>query len=133
MRPGKPFLLFIAVLLLSSTFAQKTATMIRGSVYGGARKVPLQEAVITLTSPNGAGSRIVLTDSTGNYVINNLQPGTYNLTFEMEGYKTLGKTNVVVSEGTVVGINIEMMRGKLKDKDRNAEERIIMVSDRKGR
>ncbi len=132
MRFGKPLLVITALLFITATFAQKTATSIRGSVSAGSRKVPLNEAVITLTSTNIQGSRIVLSDSAGNYTINNVLPGTYKLTCEMEGYKTIGKSNVVVTDGQTTGINIEMSKGKIRDRDRTAErERIIQVSDRR--
>ncbi|TDH23019.1 carboxypeptidase regulatory-like domain-containing protein [Segetibacter sp. 3557_3] len=133
MRFGKPMLVITAILFITTTFAQQSATSIRGSVFSGLRKMPLNEAVITLTSTNMPASRIVLSDSTGNYTINNVLPGTYTLTCEMEGYKTAGKSNVVVNDGEPVAINIEMTKGKTRDRDRTAErERIIQVSDRRG-
>ena len=129
MRSGKLAMLFLALLIFSTSFAQKNSGTIQGSVLGGSRKLPLTEAVITLTSAALSGSRIVLTDSTGKYKINNLVAGTYSLTFEMEGYKTQGRNNVVLAEGETMGLNIELARGK--DKNRVAEARIITVSDRR--
>ena len=49
---------------------------------------PLPGVTITATSPNLQGTRLVNSDGNGNYLVPLLPPGTYAVTFELQGFAT---------------------------------------------
>ena len=115
MRSKNFILLFITVFISISTFSQeKKPAIISGTVKDARTKLPLNEAVVTLKSDSFNGEKYALTDSTGMYRVNNLPPGIYTVTFEMEGYEKFSKDGIVVSPGMSLGISFEMIRERKK-------------------
>ena len=49
---------------------------------------PVPGVTVTATSPAMQGQRTAYTGESGNWVIRNLPPGQYELTFELEGMAT---------------------------------------------
>jgi hypothetical protein len=104
-------LLITAVLLSFVVFSQqKKPAIISGIVKDARTKAPLIEAVVTLKSDAFEGEKYAVTDSTGLYRINNLAPGTYTVSFEMEGYEKFSKDGVVVVPGMSLGVSFEMIK-----------------------
>jgi hypothetical protein len=104
-------LLITAVLLSFVVFSQqKKPAIISGIVKDARTKAPLIEAVVTLKSDAFEGEKYAVTDSTGLYRINNLPPGTYTVSFEMEGYEKFSKDGVVVVPGMSLGVSFEMIK-----------------------
>jgi hypothetical protein len=56
-------------------------------------------------------TRSAVSDSTGQYRIESLQPGTYSVTFTLAGFSTLKREGVEVSGTGVVSINADMKIG----------------------
>jgi len=56
-------------------------------------------------------TRSAVSDSTGQYRIESLQPGTYSVTFTLAGFSTLKREGVEVSGTGVVSINADMKVG----------------------
>jgi len=56
-------------------------------------------------------TRSAVTDSTGQYRIESLQPGTYTITFTLSGFSTLKRDDVVLSGTGVVTINADLKVG----------------------
>jgi hypothetical protein len=110
MRKG--FFLFFLLFIALAGFSQKKAGIITGSVKSSATKLPLFEAVITLSSPVLEGKKYAVTDSTGVYKISNLPKGTYAITIEMEGFDTIDLDNIFLPEGMSQGVSVEMRRAK---------------------
>lgn len=112
-------LLSLAALLAITAFAQgKKEAVISGTVKDARTKIPLTEAVITLSSDAFEGQKFALTDSTGKYRINNLPPGKYTIAFEMEGYQKFVQDSITIKEGMSLGASFEMVKerkGKNKD------------------
>jgi hypothetical protein len=77
----------------ASAFQQETGS-IRGVVYDKDFELPLPSTRVTLV-----GGAQVLTSDQGNYLIGDVAPGTYTLTFEKEGYARVVRADVVVSAG----------------------------------
>jgi Carboxypeptidase regulatory-like domain len=73
-------------------------------------KLPLNEAVITLSSSAYQGQKFALTDSTGMYRVGNLPAGTYTISFEMEGYEKFVHDNIVLQEGMSLGVSFQMIK-----------------------
>jgi hypothetical protein len=108
----KTLLLAVTAVLLSFiVFAQeKKPAIISGIVKDAQTKSPLLEAVVTLKSNAFEGEKYAVTDSTGLYRINNLPPGTYSVSFEMEGYEKFSKDGIVVVPGMSLGVSFEMIK-----------------------
>ncbi len=115
MHMRKKIILLAAVVCLAAFgFAQEKKGMFSGSVKASATKLPLYEAVITLSSPVLEGKKYAVTDSTGNYKISNLPKGTYSIMIEMEGFDTINYDNIFLPEGMSQGVSVEMRRVKKK-------------------
>ena len=109
----KLLLFFVTVFLLSDVFSQKgKGGIISGQINDAQTKLPLIEAVITLSSNAFEGQKFVVTDNTGRYKINNLPAGSYSISFEMEGYQKYVQDSIVLKEGTSVAVSYEMVKEK---------------------
>ena len=107
--------LFAAMLCLAITaFTQEKKGMFSGTVKASATKLPLNEAVVTLSSPILEGKRYAVTDSTGNYKITNLPKGTYSIIIEIEGFDAINYDNIFLPEGMSQGVSVEMRRVRKK-------------------
>ena len=60
-------------------------------------------------------ARSAVADSTGTYQIPNLQPGTYKLTFTLQGFSTVVREGVELSGAGVTTINAEMKVGAVAE------------------
>jgi hypothetical protein len=108
MRKG--IILIFSILVSSAVFSQEKKGIISGSVKASSSKLPLVEAVITISSPVLEGKKYGLTDSAGVYKISNLPKGTYSITIEMEGFDTITYDNIFLPEGMSQGVSVEMRR-----------------------
>jgi hypothetical protein len=88
----------VAVLLLASaSFSQLTITgNIAGTVIDPSGQV-VPGAKITLTNPSNGDSRATTTNEAGAFNLIAVQPGTYSLKIEHEGFKTFQRTGIVLS------------------------------------
>src|SRR5512132_371081 len=60
-------------------------------------------------------TRTVVTDGTGQYRITDLPPGTYVLTFTLQGFSTVKRDGLVVSGSGVTPVNVELRIGALEE------------------
>ena len=121
----KLLLFFVTVFLLSDAFSQKgKGGIISGQINDAKTKLPLIEAVITLSSNAFEGQKFVVTDTAGRYKINNLPPGNYSIRFEMEGYQKYIQDSIVLKEGTSVAVSYEMV----KEKKRRGKDQLKVAS-----
>ncbi|MEM9849203.1 MAG: carboxypeptidase regulatory-like domain-containing protein, partial [Bacteroidota bacterium] len=104
-------LLLIACSLISVGLAAQTS--LQGKITDAETGEGLIAASILITS-NGRGT---VTDFDGNYSINPLDPGTYDIEFSYTGYATQRQTGVVVTPGKTTILNIELNEGSLIDLD----------------
>jgi hypothetical protein len=96
-----------------------TITPPPGSITGkvtGSGGLPLAGAFVTLNS-NGFGFRTVVTDATGRYVVNDLQPGSYTAQFSAAGYQiqyfdgattSAAATPIVVNSGATAVADVHL-------------------------
>src|SRR5207253_6687266 len=98
----------MAVLLPSAVYAQValagTVKDASGAVLPGVTVEAASPALIEKT-------RSAVTDATGQYRIESLQPGTYSVTFTLTGFSTLKREGVEVSGAGVISINADMKVG----------------------
>src|SRR5712692_3408847 len=55
--------------------------------------------------------RTALTDGTGQYLITNLVPGTYTVTYTLAGFSTVKREGIVLTGSFVASINAELRVG----------------------
>jgi hypothetical protein len=109
----KLLLFFVTAFSFFHSFSQEGKPgIISGLINDAQTKLPLVEAVITLSSNAFDGQKFVVTDTGGRYKINNLPPGNYSIRFEMEGYQKYIQDSIVLKEGTSVAVSYEMVKEK---------------------
>lgn len=104
-------LVFITSILLFSTFHLFAQT---GSVSGlvtDAADAIVPSASVTVISNTTGATRTVLTGSAGTYTLVNLQPSTYTLTVEKNGFQKAIFKDVTVTVGEVVPLNVKLQVG----------------------
>ena len=108
-RAAMQWAVFSAALLVSSAaFAQATGR-IQGKVVDAATQKALPDVVVTATSPALQGEQTVLTDSSGEFEIPTLPPGTYLLHLEAENYKPLNQPGIMVRLDKVIRVNLPLV------------------------
>src|SRR5204863_1079194 len=61
-----------------------------------------------------SGSVTAVTDSSGRYTVANLRPGTYTVTFTLQGFNKLIREGVVLSGDAALQVNVQMQVGALE-------------------
>jgi Ca-activated chloride channel family protein len=106
-------LFFATAFLFTIAFGQeKKGGLISGAVKDARTKLPLIEAVITLSSNAFEGQKFALTDSTGTYSVKNLPAGNYTIAFEMEGYEKSTRDSVTLTDGMSLAVSFDMTKEK---------------------
>ncbi len=87
--------LIAAVLLVGSSIA--FGQVVNGNLTGYVMmdKAPLPGVTVTISSPNMQGTRSTTSDVNGNYNFAAVPPGTYKVTFEMQGMANVVRTTQV--------------------------------------
>jgi len=105
-------------LLLSSVLvfpanAQETRGTISGTVRDAQGVVP--GANVTITSLDTSGAQHLVTNGTGYFEAPLLQPGTYQITIAMTGFRTLTQTGLVLAVGQQLSLALRLEIGQLAD------------------
>lgn len=100
----KPVYLALAFLFCMFGSAAQKKAGIAGTIIDKNKQTPLAGITITL-SP---GRQSTLSDTTGHFRFPEIQPGSYNLLFTGQGYQTATLSNIVVTTGNIINLNIEL-------------------------
>lgn len=93
---------------IGQAFAQSTVTGgIRGTVTDPNKEV-IPNVAVTVTNSGTNQSQTANTDENGNFVVNNLQPGTYTINITQSGFAPLNAENVVVEVGQVTTVSPQL-------------------------
>ncbi|MBA3601259.1 MAG: carboxypeptidase regulatory-like domain-containing protein, partial [Acidobacteria bacterium] len=96
---------FCLILSIGQVFAQSTVTGgIRGTVTDPQRAI-VPNATVTTTNVGTNSTETVTTDANGTFIINNLQPGTYNVAVNQSGFGDFTAQRVVVEVGQVTTVD----------------------------
>jgi hypothetical protein len=116
MRHG--FITGLCVVLLTgaaaSARAQRTTGTVSGTVTDESGAI-LPGVTVTLKSTAVPGAPTVITGATGVYRFPNLPPGSYTLTFELQGFATVTHAQVPVVVGQEVDINVQLKVSSLAE------------------
>ncbi len=95
-------------------FAERQTGSIKGRITDKAG-FPLPGAFIYVSSPAQLGIQNYITADTGNYGFLTLPPGTYKLTVEMPGFKTVNVDTLRVHAGRVLSLNIRLEATEIEE------------------
>jgi hypothetical protein len=96
------------LLLPSIAFAQATITGVARDASGGV----LPGVTVEASSPVLIEkARTAVSDDTGQYRLTDLPPGSYTLTFSLQGFTTSKRSGVIVSGSGVIPVNVDLSVG----------------------
>src|SRR5438034_6128782 len=107
-----------ACLLSTHAFAQGGGASTTGSINGKVTDSSggvLPGVTVTVSSPSMMGVQTAVTDAGGNYRFPALPPGTYTVTFELPGFTTLKRENIVIAMGFTAAVNVELAVASLQE------------------
>jgi hypothetical protein len=115
MRRSWSGLLVLALLLgwAVSASAQTTGS-INGTITDNTSAV-LPGVTVTATSPAMMGSQTGVTNEQGQYRFPSVPPGTYKLTYEMQGFSTTVRDGIVVNIGFAATVNVQLQLASLQE------------------
>ena len=101
--------------LAAEAVAQVQTGSITGTVTDASGAV-LPGVSITLTGDRLIGGpQIQVTDTSGTYRFSRLVPGAYNVKFELQGFRTVDRPNVIINASFVATINGKMEVGQVSE------------------
>jgi Carboxypeptidase regulatory-like domain/TonB dependent receptor len=98
----------LAGMFLSSAAFAVGNSVITGTIIDSATKKPVEDVVVTATSPALQGEEVTVSDKTGTYRIPQLPGGSYVLRFEKSSYKLLTRSNITVNLDRTIRLNVEV-------------------------
>jgi hypothetical protein len=122
--------LLTTLVLTSISFAQKTTGTIRGTVTDPSDAV-LSGATVTVTNTSTGLTRTVTTNASGEYVVADLPPGNYNISFAAAGFKEFTSQNVALNVASTYLQNAKLVVGSASDQV-NVEANAIQVDTTSG-
>src|SRR5215469_4212457 len=118
MREGRLMkkLQFCLVLLSALLLALGALAQIQNGQFNGTVTDPsgaaIPNAKITVTNTATNLSLSTTTNASGVFTIKELPPGTYNMTAEVSGFRTLHNANLTLNAGTIQRVDFKMALGQ---------------------
>jgi len=114
----RPFVLFTLTLgvglLAGPTMAQFANADLGGRV-AGQDGAALPGVTIVATNTETGIARTTVSGGGGSYLLNGLRPGHYDVTFELEGFKTITQEDIQLVVGQEVTLNVGMELGTVEE------------------
>jgi hypothetical protein len=115
-RPKQSLFCFLGLALFSaSLFAQVSTGKIFGTVTDE-QGTPLPGVAVEATSPQLVGKATAVTETNGVYRLFGLTPGTYKLTFTLQGFKPVIRTGIIVAIEQSVKLDAAMSMGSIEER-----------------
>ncbi len=106
------FIMVLAALLSGAAFAQNRTASVRGTVRDPSG-APIPGAKVTIANTETGIKRLVQTNSTGDYTVTLLEPGTYQATVEHTGFQTFQQSGIVLHVNDDVQLNFSLQLGQI--------------------
>ncbi len=109
------FMLVVVALVFTTPVEAQFA---RAAVQGDATDpdgVALPGVAVTLRNDATGATRTVVTSGSGGYVVQGLVPGTYTITFALQGFQTVEQTELVLGVGQSPSVNVMMVLSTLEE------------------
>jgi hypothetical protein len=104
-------ILMTAVLAPAALYAQSIAGVVRDASNAVLPGVTVEAASPALIEK----VRVAVSDSTGQYRIENLRPGMYTVTFSLTGFRTVRRDGLELTGSLTFGVNAEMQLGAVEE------------------
>ncbi len=137
--PRRPALTFRFILTLVFTLTlvglttHATAQVLYGSIVGNVTdetRGALPGATVTITSDETGATRDVVSDANGRYSFAAVQPGTYQVTVKVDGFRTFTRRDVAVTLNSVARVDVALQVGQLSESVTVSAERPLLQTDR---
>ena len=109
------FAVFGVVLLTASLFGQIPT---KGNIFGTVTDDeggPLPGVAVEATSPSLLGKAAVITDGSGRYRLLSLQPGIYSISFTLQGFKHVTRSEIVIQINQTITVDVQMGMGAIEE------------------
>ncbi|MGH9204347.1 MAG: carboxypeptidase-like regulatory domain-containing protein, partial [Vicinamibacterales bacterium] len=103
------------VLLISTTASAQIGSGISGVVRDASGAVMPGVTVEAASPVLIEGSRSTITDSSGQYQIIDLRPGSYTVTFTLTGFRTVRREGIILTAAFTATVNTELQVGQLEE------------------
>ncbi len=113
-RRGVLVTLLAVCLATLTAHAQINPAHLTGTVKDSQGAV-LPGVTVTATSPALLGAQSVVTEANGEYRFPSLPAGTYTLTFELPGFQTMKRENIVLATGQTLSIDTTLQLASLQE------------------
>ena len=106
----------VAILLAIAlpAFAQRTTASVLGTVTDPTHAV-VPGATVTVTNQDTGLTRSTVTNGQGLYSVSDLPVGRYNVTVELQGFKTATRTDIVLNVADDRKLDFELAQGALTE------------------
>src|SRR5689334_13963318 len=109
------FVCLSAVIGAASASAQVQTGSIAGLVTDSSNAV-LPGVTVTLSGEKLiGGAQVQATDATGNYRFDRLPPGSYQIKFELQGFKAINRSDIVINASFVATVNAKLEVGSMTE------------------
>ena len=116
MRFGKQVIFAVALALLAAApLSAQTATSRLTGTVKDAQGAVLPGVTVTATSPALIGSQIAVTEANGSYQFPSLPSGTYNVKFELSGFKAFSRQNITLALGQTLSVDATLQLASLQE------------------
>jgi hypothetical protein len=132
-RPPHTFLFVLPLVFGVLCIAKATAQVLYGSIVGNLTdetRGAVPGATVTITSTETGASRDVVSDSNGHYSFAAVQPGTYQISVKVDGFRTFTRRDVAVTLNNVARVDVALQVGQLSESVTVSAERPLLQTDR---
>jgi hypothetical protein len=105
------FLLAALLAIPQLTRAQELTATLAGTVTDATGAVIPNATIAIAQNGVNSGARTAQSDASGNYVVTNLQAGTYTVNVSATGFETVTAKNVILTVAEKRGLNIQLKAG----------------------
>ena len=106
--------LLVALSLSAPAFAQLEQGRLTGFVTD-AQGAALPGVTVTATSPALLGANTAISEADGRYLFPSLPSGRYQLQFELAGFQTIVRENIVLTLGQTLSLNMQLQLAALQE------------------
>lgn len=111
----KNFLAILGIVLISGILSAQAPT---GKIFGVVTDedgTPLPGVSVEATSPKLIGKATAVTDATGMYRLFSLTPGTYKITFALQGFKSFIRDGIIITIEQTLKLDAALQMGALEE------------------
>ncbi|HEX3703029.1 MAG TPA: carboxypeptidase regulatory-like domain-containing protein [Vicinamibacterales bacterium] len=109
-----PVVVLLVVLLMAAPSGAQQTSNLTG-VVTDAQSAVLPGVTVTATSPALIGTQTVVTEPNGSYRFATVPPGVYTLTFELSGFQTVKRANIVLALGQTLTVDTQLQVQSLQE------------------